>query len=216
MGGDLRVGIIPTIAPYLLPKVLAPVREAFPNLRIQLAEGQTANITRMLKQGDLDATLQSLPLGEENVDETPLYDEDFVLAVPAGHPKAQLAEVDANDLEGEEVLLLEDGHCFRDQALKFARRITVSRTKAMVATSLETLRQLVAAGVGVTLIPQLAVPEDASPSDTVRYIPFKARGGDRPTQPGSVLACIVYPKRTPQEVASVLKLYAGPLGKILQ
>lgn len=180
MGGDLRIGIIPTIAPYLLPKVLAPLRKAFPNLKIQLTEGQTANITRMLKHGDLDATLLALPLGEENVEEVALLDEDFVLAVPADHPKAQLAEVDPSDLEGEEVLLLEDGHCFRDQALEVCQAHRGIESKSYSATSLETLRQLVAAGVGVTLIPQLAVPDEVKPSDGLRYIPFAANGQDRP------------------------------------
>jgi LysR family hydrogen peroxide-inducible transcriptional activator len=180
MGGDLRIGIIPTIAPYLLPKVLAPLRKAFPNLKIQLTEGQTANITRMLKHGDLDATLLALPLGEENVEEVALLDEDFVFAVPANHPKAQLAEVDPSDLEGEEVLLLEDGHCFRDQALEVCQAHRGIESKSYSATSLETLRQLVAAGVGVTLIPQLAVPDEVKPSDGLRYIPFAANGQDRP------------------------------------
>ena len=180
MGGDLRIGIIPTIAPYLLPKVLAPLRKAFPNLKIQLTEGQTANITRMLKHGDLDATLLALPLGEENVEEVALLDEDFVFAVPADHPKAQLAEVDPSDLEGEEVLLLEDGHCFRDQALEVCQAHRGIESKSYSATSLETLRQLVAAGVGVTLIPQLAVPDEVKPSDGLRYIPFAANGQDRP------------------------------------
>ena len=179
MGGDLRIGIIPTIAPYLLPKVLAPLRKAFPNLKIQLTEGQTANITRMLKHGDLDATLLALPLGEENVEEVALLDEDFVFAVPADHPKAQLAEVDPSDLEGEEVLLLEDGHCFRDQALEVCQAHRGIESKSYSATSLETLRQLVAAGVGVTLIPQLAVPDEVKPSDGLRYIPFAANGQDR-------------------------------------
>jgi LysR family hydrogen peroxide-inducible transcriptional activator len=180
MGGDLRIGIIPTIAPYLLPKVLAPLRKSFPNLKIQLTEGQTANITRMLKHGDLDATLLALPLGEENVEEVALLDEDFVFAVPADHPKAQLAEVDPSDLEGEEVLLLEDGHCFRDQALEVCQAHRGIESKSYSATSLETLRQLVAAGVGVTLIPQLAVPDEVKPSDGLRYIPFAANGQDRP------------------------------------
>ena len=183
MGGDLRIGIIPTIAPYLLPKVLAPLRKAFPNLKIQLTEGQTANITRMLKHGDLDATLLALPLGEENVEEVALLDEDFVFAVPADHPKAQLAEVDPSDLEGEEVLLLEDGHCFRDQALEVCQAHRGIESKSYSATSLETLRQLVAAGVGVTLIPQLAVPDEVKPSDGLRYIPFAANGQDRPMRP---------------------------------
>ena len=97
LGGDLRVGIIPTVAPYLLPKVLVPLQKAFPNLRIQLTEGQTANISRMLKQGDLDATLLAIPLGEENIEEAGLYDEPFVLAVPANHPKAPIRNWIGND-----------------------------------------------------------------------------------------------------------------------
>ena len=180
MGGDLRVGIIPTMAPYLLPKVLPRLREAFPNLRVQLTEAQTSNITRMLKQGDLDATLLALPLGEENIQEVALCDEPFVLAVPADHPKADWEEVFTEDLEGEEVLLLEDGHCFRDQALEVCQAHHGIESKNFSATSLETLRQLVAAGVGVTLIPQLAVPADAAKEGPVRYIPFTAKGSNSP------------------------------------
>ena len=179
LGGDLRIGIIPTIAPYLLPKVLAPLRAAFPNLRIQLTEAQTANISRMLKQGDLDATLLALPLGEENITEFPLFDEPFVLAVPPGHAKAGLSQVTTKDLEGEEVLLLEDGHCFRDQALEVCQAHRGIESKSYSATSLETLRQLVAAGVGVTLIPQLAVPASAVEGE-VQYIPFSNSGADQP------------------------------------
>lgn len=210
LGGDLRVGIIPTVAPYLLPKVLAPLRDAFPNLKIQLAEGQTANITRMLKHGDLDATLLALPLGEENVEEVALFDEDFIFAVPADHPKAQLSEVDAQDLEGEEVLLLEDGHCFRDQALEVCQAHRGIESKNYSATSLETLRQLVAAGVGVTLIPQLAVPEEIKPSDRVRYIPFKIRskahGAEHPMRTlGLCWRASSTRSELLQDVASVLK-----------
>ena len=179
LGGDLRIGIIPTIAPYLLPKVLAPLRATFPNLRIQLTEAQTANISRMLKQGDLDATLLALPLGEENITEFPLFDEPFVLAVPPGHAKARLSQVTTKDLEGEEVLLLEDGHCFRDQALEVCQAHRGIESKSYSATSLETLRQLVTAGVGVTLIPQLAVPASANEGE-VHYIPFSNTGPDQP------------------------------------
>lgn len=179
LGGDLRIGIIPTIAPYLLPKVLAPLRTAFPNLRIQLTEAQTANISRMLKQGDLDATLLALPLGEENITEFPLVDEPFVLAVPASHAKAGMTHVTTKDLEGEEVLLLEDGHCFREQALEVCQAHRGIESKSYSATSLETLRQLVAAGIGVTLIPQLAVPASAVEGG-VHYIPFSNSGADQP------------------------------------
>ncbi len=182
MGGDLRVGIIPTVAPYLLPKVLAPLQEAFPNLRIQLTEGQTANITRMLKLGDLDATLVALPVGEDNVEEVALFDEPFMLAVPKNHPLADQARARTTDLDGEEVLLLEDGHCFREQALKVCQANQGVESKNYSATSLETLRQLVSAGVGVTLVPQLAVPRNVAADENVRYIAFDASGSDQPTR----------------------------------
>lgn len=164
LGGELRVGIIPTIAPYLLPKILQPIKEAFPNLQLQLTEGQTAHITRLLKRGDLDAILLAIPIPDlhgENIQEFELYDEPFYLAVSADHPKAKSATVTAADLEGESVLLLEDGHCLRDQALAVCNAHRGVESKSYSATSLETLRQLVGAGMGVTLMPELAVPIDA-------------------------------------------------------
>lgn len=174
MGGELRLGIIPTIAPYLLPKILAPLAAEFPNLNIQLTEGQTSHITRMLKHGDLDAVLLALPLPmqEENIEEAELYTEAFLFAVAAEHPKAQKRSVSTEDLQDEEVLLLEDGHCLRDQALAICQAHRGVESSNFSATSLETLRQLVAANMGITLMPELAVAtlEDANPR--VRYIPF--------------------------------------------
>ena len=131
MGGDLRVGIIPTMAPYLLPKVLPRLREAFPEFKGPATEAQTSNITRMLKQGDLDATLLALPLGEENIQEVALCDEPFVLAVPADHPKADWEEVFTEDLEGEEVLRWKTAIAFGIRRWKSVRRITVSRAKTL-------------------------------------------------------------------------------------
>ena len=212
MGGDLRVGIIPTMAPYLLPKVLVPLQQAFPNLRIQLTEGQTVNISRMLKHGELDATLLALPLGEENVEEIALYDEPFVLAVPAHHPKAELVHITSDDLEGEEVLLLEDGHCFRDQALEVCQTHRGIESKSYSATSLETLRQLVSAGVGVTLIPQLAVPQNLEADKRIRYIPFAAEGTDQPMRTlGLCWRATSTRGELLQQVATVLKQYMAGL-----
>ena len=143
----------------------------------------------MLKQGDLDATLLALPLGEENIQEVALCDEPFVLAVPADHPKADWEEVFTEDLEGEEVLLLEDGHCFRDQALEVCQAHHGIESKNFSATSLETLRQLVAAGVGVTLIPQLAVPADAAKGGARALYTLHCQGFEQSkTHPRSVLA----------------------------
>ncbi len=169
LGGDFRLGIIPTVAPYLLPRILAPVRDALPNLKIQLTEGQTAVVTRMLREGELDAVILALPIGEDNVAEAVLYEEPFYLAVSERHAKAGHAAVSAADLDEEQVLLLEDGHCLRDQALEVCKSHNAVENTNFRATSLETLRQMVAANVGITLMPKLAVmPGDSS----VRYVPF--------------------------------------------
>jgi LysR family hydrogen peroxide-inducible transcriptional activator len=181
MGGELRLGIIPTIAPYLLPKILAPMAAEFPNLNIQLSEGQTSQITRMLKHGDLDAVLLALPLPlqEENIEEFELYTEPFLFAVAADHPKSQRSSVSTDDLQGEEVLLLEDGHCLRDQALAICHAHRGIESSNFSATSLETLRQLVAANMGITLMPELAVAVGSDTQPEVHYIPFE---GDVPSR----------------------------------
>ncbi len=176
LGGEFRLGIIPTVAPYLLPQILSPLRKAFPNLRLQLTEAQTAQITRMLKQGDLDAVLLALPLNEENIREVELYKEPFFFAVSKSHPKAGQAQVSVKDLEDEQVLLLEDGHCLRDQALDVCSAHRAVENTNFRATSLETLRQMVAADAGITLMPQLAVQQRSA---SVRYIPFAGKAPHR-------------------------------------
>ena len=170
LGGDFKLGVIPTIAPYLLPKILNPMKKEFPNLRLQLTEAQTLPLTRMLKQGDLDAVILALPLKEENVQEEPLYKEAFYFAVPKDHPKAKQKSVGLDDLDGESVLLLEDGHCLRDQALEVCHSHRAGENTNFRATSIETLRQMVGAGVGVTLMPELAVRKDGG---GVHYLPFR-------------------------------------------
>lgn len=173
LGGDFRLGIIPTVAPYLLPLVLAPVRQALPKLRVQLIEGQTANIMAQLQAGKLDAVILALPAPEDDLVQAPLFKEPFYFAVPAGHPKARRKAVREADLDGEQVLLLEDGHCLRDQALEICKSRNAVENANFRATSIETLRQMVAAGVGVTLMPELAVTDSAD----LHYIPFSSRGG---------------------------------------
>ena len=170
LGGDFRLGIIPTVAPYLLPRILGPVREALPNLKMQLTEAQTAVIARMLREGELDAVILALPLGEDNIAEAVLYREPFYLAVSDRHEKANRASVRVADLDNEQVLLLEDGHCLRDQALEVCKSHNAVENTNFRATSLETLRQMVAANVGTTLMPRLAVTAHAA---GVRYIPFE-------------------------------------------
>jgi LysR family transcriptional regulator, hydrogen peroxide-inducible genes activator len=170
LGGDFRLGIIPTVAPYLLPKILGPLRKSFPKLKMQLTEGQTAVISRMLRDGELDAVILALPLAEDNVLECELYVEPFYFTVSKAHPKANRKSVTVDDLENEEVLLLEDGHCLRDQALDVCNSHKAVENTNFRATSLETLRQMVAADVGITLMPELAI---SGRTGGLRYLPFR-------------------------------------------
>ncbi len=184
LGGELRLGIIPTVAPYLLPKILPRIRKAFPSLKLQLIEAQTSVITEMLKLGELDALILALPVEEEHLTEALLYREPFYLAVGQRHPKAGAKSATLADLNEEQVLLLEDGHCLRDQALEICNSANAVENTNFRATSLETLRQMVSADIGVTLMPELALgnvrsSNDSSAkstrqsSDGVSYIPFR-------------------------------------------
>ncbi len=176
MGGELRLGIIPTLAPYLLPKIIRPLSEAFPKLHLQLTEAQTATILRMLKQGELDVILLALPLGEENVVEAEIFREPFLFAVGDAHPKAGAKSVSADALDGEQLLLLEDGHCLRDQALEVCHTHRATENVNFRATSIETLREMVGAGIGTTLMPALAVNDH---NKAVHYLPFRGKAPHR-------------------------------------
>ena len=176
LGGDVRVGIIPTVAPYLLPRILPIIRREFPKVSIKLNEGQTRVILRMLGDGELDALILALPVAEDHVVQTKLYSEAFYLAVGKQHPKAGRKTVSLDDLNDEQVLLLEDGHCLRDQALDICNSHNAVENTNFRATSLETLRQMVAANIGITLMPELAV---GGRGGAVRYIPFRGRPPSR-------------------------------------
>ncbi len=168
-GGDLRLGIIPTVAPYLLSHILGPIRTRFPNLRIQLNEGQTVDISARLKLGELDAIILALPLIDDQTEVRTLYIEPFYFALSTQHPMAGKKQVALKDLAAERMLLLEDGHCLRDQALSVCDSAGAVENTNFRATSLETLRQMVCANVGTTLMPELALTRTAG----LRYIPFE-------------------------------------------
>ena len=157
--GELRLGVIPTIAPYLLPRVLPAVRRAWPELELVLREDQTARLVERLLEGKLDLLLLALPVEEARLEEAALYREPFVLVTPEGHPLAggRTRRVAETDLERAEVLLLEEGHCLRAQALSVCDRAGARETGRIQATSLPTLVQMVANGLGVSLLPQLAL-----------------------------------------------------------
>jgi LysR family transcriptional regulator, hydrogen peroxide-inducible genes activator len=156
LAGKLKVGLIPTIGPYLLPLVTRKLRKQMPRLKLMLYEYQTQPLLEKLRAGDVDLGILALPVPLDGLEARPLYDENFTLAVPNTSALAKKASVKLDDLSGETLLLLEDGHCLRDQALDVCSRIDVKESDDYRATSLETLRQMVAAGLGITLLPELA------------------------------------------------------------
>lgn len=155
MQGSLRVGIIPTLSPYLMPPILARLKTAYPKLRLFLREDLTDHLLRQLRGGQLDLLLMALPVKSEGVETLALFEEPFQVALPAGHPLAERAQIREGDLRDYRILLLEEGHCLRDQALALCESPKV--IEEFAATSLETLRQMVAVGIGLTLLPELAI-----------------------------------------------------------
>ncbi|MGZ3324008.1 MAG: LysR substrate-binding domain-containing protein [Xanthobacteraceae bacterium] len=162
--GRLTLGVIPSLAPYLLPRILPLLQSRFPELRLELRETQTRQLIEDIKSGALDAAMLALPVAEPEIDAIALFEDLFLLAVPANDPRKENARVAAADIDQSRLILLEDGHCLRDQALAFcasAARGQMPGTgtgtgTVFGASSLSTVMQMVARGYGVTLIPQIA------------------------------------------------------------
>jgi len=173
--GTLRLGIFPTLAPYLLPHVVPPLHTRFPRLELLLVEEKSEAVLRQLREGRLDCGILALPLNDDQLHAEFLFEEPFLLAVPEGHRLARRKSLTLDDLADQCLMLLEDGHCLRDQALDVCQLAGASERSGFRATSLETLRQMVAANVGVTLLPVLAVKPPVPQSEHVSLVPF--RGG---------------------------------------
>jgi LysR family hydrogen peroxide-inducible transcriptional activator len=163
--GSVCLGLIPTVAPYVLPTVLAGLADRLPALTLRIVEDQTDRLLTGLREGSLDAAVIALPAGVSGVTEIPIYDEDFVLALPPGHSLSGKRRVPPTALAQLPLLLLDEGHCLRDQALDVCRKAGVRAELASTrAASLTTVVQCVTGGLGVTLIPQSAVPVEAARS----------------------------------------------------
>jgi LysR family transcriptional regulator, hydrogen peroxide-inducible genes activator len=173
LAGELRVGLIPTVGPYLLPHVAGPLHKRFARLKLLLTEHQTHRLLALLKNGELDVAILALPVPAERIVTRVLYTESFQAALPADHDLARRRRVSLDDLEGETLLLLEEGHCLRDQALEACRLAKIREAPDFRGTSLETLRQMVAAGVGITLLPRLAIDQPTSRSVTLAVRRFQ-------------------------------------------
>jgi len=170
---SVRLGIFPTLAPYLLPHVVPKLRKRFPHLELLLIEEKTETLIVQLRNGLIDAAILAEPVNDEHFDAMHLFTEPFVLALPEKHPLTRQRTLGMGELEQQHLLLLEDGHCLRDQALDVCALSGAGEKEGFRATSLETLRQMVAAGVGITLLPMLAVQPPVPESPHIRLMPFR-------------------------------------------
>ncbi|MFK8251696.1 hydrogen peroxide-inducible genes activator [Ancylobacter terrae] len=170
--GRFRLGVIPSIAPFLLPRLLPAARRLYPGLELGLRETQTDMLLGELLAGDLDAVILSLPVDHADLAALPLFEDAFLLAVPADAPVPADGMASADLLMREDLLLLEDGHCLRDQALQVCANIDPRRLRSYGATSLTTIVQLVANGQGVTLLPELFVEAERMADERVRLMRF--------------------------------------------
>ena len=161
--GRLRIGVIPTVAPYLLPRLVQSLTALYPELEIRPREAVTQRLIEDLADGQLDTAIVALPVSEPTLTEMALFDEDFVLVRPAGEAYKPVPKPE--HLSEMKLLLLEEGHCFRDQALSFCNMSPSVPRDLMEASSLSTLVQMVGAGIGVTLIPEMAVPIETRSAD---------------------------------------------------
>ncbi|MBS0569680.1 MAG: DNA-binding transcriptional regulator OxyR [Proteobacteria bacterium] len=177
--GTVRLGIFPTLGPYLLPHVVPRVRERFPRLELLLVEEKTEIVLRLLREGKLDAAILALPVHDDQLHAEFLFEEPFLLAVPEDHVLSRRKALRMDDLADQSLLLLDDGHCLRDQALEVCHLSGANEKSGFRATSLETLRQMVAANVGITLLPTLAVQPPVAQSDNVHLVAFRGHAPSR-------------------------------------
>jgi LysR family transcriptional regulator, hydrogen peroxide-inducible genes activator len=173
--GRLRLGAIASVGPYLIPHLLRPLRRRYPSLELVLKEGLTETLVAELRAGALDAIIASPTFDEEGLRGIPLFFEPFVLAVPKELPLSSKSPLRTADLKAEEMVLLEDGHCLKDQTLRFCPAGRRGDSRRFHATSLETLRHMVASGIGYTLLPLLAAQEDPKLRGLVVYRRFEAK-----------------------------------------
>ena len=158
LGGLIRLGIIPTVAPYLVPRLVPHLRKAHPTIEIELREAVTDRLVGDLTEGRLDLVIAALPIDNEAISTRPLFRDRFYMAMAENDSEVLMSPLSESDVDPSRLLLLEEGHCFRDQALSFCRIGSARPREIMEGSSLSTLVQMVSAGIGITLIPEMAVP----------------------------------------------------------
>jgi len=168
--GTFRLGAFPTLSTYIFPGIVPQIKKLMPGLRLILVEEKTAILIDMLHKGEIDAALFAMPVHEDFFEMKILFDDQFFLACPPDHPLTKKPEIEVEELAKYRLLLLEEGHCLRDNALEICQQHNIPEEQAFRATGLETLRQMVKAGTGITLMPEIAINN----SETgIHYIPFK-------------------------------------------
>lgn len=210
LSGDFHLGLIPTVAPYLLPHIMAPLGRALPEVNFYLHEGQTQELLKQLDEGKLDVVILSWLDSIDNVERYELFREPLVLAAPQHFPVAGRDRAALSDLDGQLVLTLEDGHCLRDETLDYCFSAGAKEDQRFQATSLETLRYMVASGLGITLLPQLAV-RPADEAQGLSYVPFSE------PPPSREICLLVRPNYSRMEavramVGTIRQAMAGLLG----
>jgi LysR family hydrogen peroxide-inducible transcriptional activator len=192
LAGGLQLGVIPTLAPYVLPKILPLLHRRHPALRIDLHETQTRVLLDELVRGSLDVVMLALPVHEPDLASMKLFDDPFLLAVPASDPRPETAQVLTEDIDPARLILLEEGHCLRDQALAYCASDRRSTTTGFGATSLATVMQMVANGYGITLLPQVAADVEIR-DERVKFLRFA------PPLPGRAIG-LVWRQTSPRTV----------------
>lgn len=185
LSGPFRLGIIYTIGPYLLPGLVKAMIDKVPQMPLVLQENFTVKLMELLRQGELDAAIMALPLPDQGMMVQALYDEPFVVAMPKDHLWATRESVSTSELKSETMLLLGNGHCFRDQVLEVCpemARFATARdgiARTFEGSSLETIRHMVASGIGITVLPRASVTDMHAQDNMLRYLPFSDRAPDR-------------------------------------
>ncbi len=179
LSGRLRLGVIPTIGPFLLPRVLPGIRKRFSALKLYLLEDQTARLLERLATGDLDAAILALPYDIGNLESELFWEESFWVAFPENHRLSTGGSVTSKDLPADELMLLEEGHCFRDHVLTACRMQELGYSAAFQGTSLYTLIQMVAGGQGITFIPEMAIDSELIKQSNISFRPLSERGPHR-------------------------------------
>ncbi|MBT9523040.1 MAG: hydrogen peroxide-inducible genes activator [Dechloromonas sp.] len=200
LSGQLRVGIIYTIAPYLLPQLIPALSKQAPKMPLFLKEDFTANLIPALKAGELDVIVIALPFAEPGLVAQPVYDEPFRIVVPASHPWASRSDVNGDELDGQNLLLLGQGNCFRDQVLESCPRLSApdALEHSLEGSSLETIRYMVASGAGVAVMPSTAADPLISKEPMVKVLPF---AGIQPKRTVGLVWRVTFPR--PQAIDAV-------------